>query len=176
MVGKQSFVDISRLPSIYSRESKAPGYSFLHCLGRTGLVALPLIVWFHFMWYSQLCQECASHKLLFCLFFHFKVTALPDWRHNRLDMLYTNTYFKLSACTDFHIKNHTRMRTRAITKYLQMSLFPEFCSDVLLSYINITFIWGMVKNASQTARHSWYRKCLELLQRFNKRWYKLGTI
>lgn len=137
MVGKQSFVDISRLPSIYSRESKAPGYSFLHCLGRTGLVALPLIVWFHFMWYSQLCQECASHKLLFCLFFHFKVTALPDWRHNRLDMLYTNTYFKLSACTDIHIKKPYKDEDESnykVSSDVFISWILQWCVAIIYKY------------------------------------------
>ncbi len=43
-LGKQSFVGMDRLPGIWRGESKAAGYSFLQCLERTGLVALPLIV------------------------------------------------------------------------------------------------------------------------------------
>ena len=48
--GKQSFVGTGRSPrTTCRRERQAAGYSFLHCLRRTGLVALPLIVWFQIM-------------------------------------------------------------------------------------------------------------------------------
>lgn len=134
-LGKQGFVGIGRLPSICSRESKAAGYSFLCCLGRTGLVALPLIVWFHFMWYSQLYQECATHEPLFCLFFHYKVTVLRDGRHNRLDILHEY------ICQTIIIHRQDEKENSC----LQMSLFSEYCSDVLLSCINITFIWWTVE-------------------------------
>lgn len=54
--------------------------------------------------------------------------------------------------TDIHIKTQSKRKKRAIVQFFQISLFSEYCCDMLLSYINkMLILENKEKSQSQSS-------------------------